>query len=151
MNAKEWTRTRSSCLMFSKPILPPYSSCSFSNSSAVQHLLWLDVPSDVSTTPLDPIQSLSGMVLRARHRPYKSALKTSMHMRLLTFFLNCLCIASSASFIVTPFRFRAETSRPNGKCRSIFLTGGVVSNFLRTVGSSTSCTEVLTFLDSASA
>lgn len=32
-----------------------------------------------------------------------------------TFFLNCLCIASSASLIVTPFRFLADTSRPSGK------------------------------------
>lgn len=33
--------------------------------------------------------------------------------------------------MVTPFRFRAVTSSPRGKCRSIFFTGGVVSIFLR--------------------
>lgn len=32
--------------------------------------------------------------------------------------------------MVTPFKFRAVTSRPRGKCRSILLTGGVVSGFL---------------------
>lgn len=32
-----------------------------------------------------------------------------------TFFLNCLWMASSASLMVTPFRFLAVTSRPNGK------------------------------------
>ena len=53
-----------------------------------------------------------------------------------TFFLNCLCIASNASLIVTPFRLRAVTSSPNGKCRSIFLTGGSVRNFLSTSFSS---------------
>ena len=32
-----------------------------------------------------------------------------------TFFLYCLCIASSASLIVTPLRFLAVTSSPMGK------------------------------------
>lgn len=63
-----------------------------------------------------------------------------------TFFLNCLWIASNASLIVTPFRFRAVTSSPRGKCRSIFLTGGVVSIFFRIVGSSTVLVDVLSFL-----
>jgi hypothetical protein len=54
-------------------------------------------------------------------------------------------MASSASLIVTPFRFRAETSRPSGKCRSIFLTGGVVRSFLRTAGSSIVLGDLLSF------
>ncbi len=64
----------------------------------------------------------------------------------ITFFLNCLCMASRASLIVTPFRFRAVTSRPSGKCRSIFLTGGLVRNFLSTSFSSSVAGEVLSFL-----
>lgn len=67
-----------------------------------------------------------------------------------TFFLNCLYIASRASLIVTPLRFRAVTSRPNGKCRSIFLTGGVVRNFLRASLSSTDEGDVLSFLEGRS-
>ena len=64
----------------------------------------------------------------------------------LTFFLNCLYIASSASFIVTPFRFRAVTSSPRGKWRSIFFTGGVVKNFFNASLSSSEPGEVLSFL-----
>lgn len=63
-----------------------------------------------------------------------------------TFFLNCLWIASSASLIVTPLRFRAVTSRPRGKWRSIFLTGGVVKNFLSVSFSSSVAGDVLSFL-----
>lgn len=63
-----------------------------------------------------------------------------------TLFLNCLWMASSASLIVTPLRFRAVTSSPSGKCRSIFLTGGSVSIFFRMSLSSTWDGEVLTFL-----
>ncbi len=48
--------------------------------------------------------------------------------------------------MVTPLRFRAVTSSPNGKCRSIFLTGGVVSSFLRISLSSTVEGDVLIFL-----
>ena len=55
-------------------------------------------------------------------------------------------MASNASLIVTPFRFRAVTSRPSGKCRSIFLTGGFVRCFFRASGSSTELVEVLSFL-----
>ena len=65
---------------------------------------------------------------------------------ILTFFLNCLWIASNASLIVTPFRFRAVTSSPSGKCRSIFLTGGVVKNFFKASFSSTVEGDVLSFL-----
>lgn len=36
-------------------------------------------------------------------------------VQLFTFFLNCLWMASSASLMVTPFRFRAVTSSPRGK------------------------------------
>ena len=63
-----------------------------------------------------------------------------------TLFLYCLWMASMASLMVTPLRFRAVTSRPRGKCRSIFLTGGVVSSFLRTSLSSIVEGEVLIFL-----
>lgn len=66
--------------------------------------------------------------------------------RVLTFFLNCLYMASSASFIVTPFRFRAVTSSPRGKWRSIFFTGGVVKNFFNASLSSNVAGEVLSFL-----
>lgn len=65
----------------------------------------------------------------------------------LTLFLNCLWMASSASLIVTPLRFRAVTSSPRGKWRSIFLTGGVVSIFLRCSLSSTVVGDVLIFLE----
>ena len=47
-------------------------------------------------------------------------------------------MASNASLIVTPFKFRAVTSSPRGKCRSIFLTGGSVSIFLRALFSGSS-------------
>src|SRR6266498_305283 len=55
-------------------------------------------------------------------------------------------MASSASLIVTPFMLRAVTSRPRGKCRSIFLTGGVVSIFFKVSGSPIEVGEVLSFL-----
>lgn len=48
--------------------------------------------------------------------------------------------------MVTPLRFRAVTSSPSGKCRSIFFTGGVVSSFLRISLSSTVEGDVLIFL-----
>jgi hypothetical protein len=48
--------------------------------------------------------------------------------------------------MVTPFRFRAVTSSPSGKWRSIFLTGGIVSIFLRASLSSRDDGEVLSFL-----
>lgn len=47
--------------------------------------------------------------------------------------------------MVTPFRFRAVTSRPSGKWRSIRLTGGVVRSFLRVSGSPMVAGEVLSF------
>lgn len=64
-----------------------------------------------------------------------------------TFFLNCLWMASSASLIVTPFRFRAVTSRPKGKCKSIFLTGGLTSFSLRISLSSMVFGDLLSFLE----
>ena len=67
---------------------------------------------------------------------------------MLTFFLNCLWMASSASFIVTPFRFLAVTSSPRGKCKSIFLTGGSVNIFLRYSLSSILVGDVFSFLPS---
>ena len=69
-----------------------------------------------------------------------------VHRQSLTFFLNCLWIASRASLMVTPLRFRAVTSRPSGKCRSIFLTGGSVSIFLRTSFSSSVAGDLLSRL-----
>ena len=62
------------------------------------------------------------------------------------FFLNCLWMASNASLIVTPLRLRAVTSRPKGKWRSIFLTGGVVRNFFSASLSSMVDGEVFSFL-----
>ncbi len=56
-------------------------------------------------------------------------------------------MASSASLIVTPLEFRAVTSRPSGKCRSILLTGGLTSFILRMSLSSTVDGDVLSFLD----
>ncbi len=55
-------------------------------------------------------------------------------------------MASKASLMVTPLRFLAVTSKPSGKRRSIFLIGGVVSNFLRMDASSTVAGDVLIFL-----
>lgn len=49
---------------------------------------------------------------------------------LLTFFFSGLWIASSASRMVTPFRFRAVTMMPVGNWRSILLIKGVVRGFL---------------------
>jgi hypothetical protein len=48
--------------------------------------------------------------------------------------------------IVTPFRLRAVTSRPSGKCRSTFLTRGKHNGFLSSSLSSTVAGEVLIFL-----
>lgn len=55
-------------------------------------------------------------------------------------------MASRASLIVTPFKFRAVTSRPKGKCKSIFFTGGVVRNFFKASLSSSVAGDVLSFL-----
>ena len=66
--------------------------------------------------------------------------------KLHAFFLNCLWIASSASLIVTPFRLRAVTSRPSGKCRSTFLTSGKHNGFFSASLSSTVDGEVFSFL-----
>lgn len=51
--------------------------------------------------------------------------------------------------MVTPFRFRAVTSSPRGKWRSIFLTGGLVKCFLRISFSSIVVGDVLIFLQAA--
>ena len=48
--------------------------------------------------------------------------------------------------MVTPFRFRAVTSSPRGKCKSIFLTGGVVRNFFSVSLSSNVAGDVFSFL-----
>ena len=64
----------------------------------------------------------------------------------LTLFLFGLCMASNASLMVTPLRFRATTVMPRGNSISIFLTGGVVSIFLRISLSSTDVEDELIFL-----
>lgn len=116
-------------------------------------------PLGVSTTLPYPTRSLPGRAGLARRRP-RYAMPVSIRLVMVmgnpsdadseiwrhTFFLNCLWIASSASFIVTPFRFRAVTSSPRGKCRSIFLTGGVVRSFLSASLSSTVDGDVFNFL-----
>jgi hypothetical protein len=53
--------------------------------------------------------------------------------------------------IVTPLMLRAVTSSPNGKCRSIFLIGGLQSSFFSQSLSSIVDGEVLIFLKSLSA
>lgn len=53
--------------------------------------------------------------------------------------------------MVTPFRFRAVTSSPRGKWRSIFLTGGVTRSLLRISLSSIVEGDVFSFLVYASA
>jgi hypothetical protein len=63
-----------------------------------------------------------------------------------TFFLYCLWMASSASLMVTPFMFRAVTSSPSGKCRSIFLMRGRQRGFFRMSLSSIVAGDVLIFL-----
>lgn len=72
--------------------------------------------------------------------------KVEMEWRL-ALFLNCLCMASRASLMVTPLRFLAVTSRPSGKWRSIFLIGGSVSSFFRISLSSIVEGDLLTFLE----
>ena len=49
--------------------------------------------------------------------------------------------------MVTPFELRAETSNPNGKCRSIFFTGGFTRYIFRISWSSIVDGEVLSFLE----
>lgn len=48
--------------------------------------------------------------------------------------------------MVTPFKFLAVTSSPRGKCRSIFLTGGLVRNFFKASLSSSVAGDVFSFL-----
>lgn len=69
-------------------------------------------------------------------------------MCVLTRFLNCLWMASNASLMVTPFMFRATTSRPSGKCRVIDLSLGSVSGSFSTDGSSTVVGDLFSFLES---
>lgn len=69
-------------------------------------------------------------------------------MCVLTRFLNCLWMASNASLMVTPFMFRATTSRPSGKCRVIDLSLGSVSGSFSTDGSSTVLGDLFSFLES---
>lgn len=56
-------------------------------------------------------------------------------------------MASMASLTVTPFGFLATTANPNGKCRSIFFTGGLTRCSLRMSVSSMDIGEVLNFLN----
>jgi hypothetical protein len=67
-------------------------------------------------------------------------------LEVLTRFLNCLWMASSASLMVTPFMFRAVTSRPSGKCRAMDLSLGSVSGSFKTSGSSTVDGDLFSFL-----
>lgn len=135
---------------------------SFWISSIQVHPPSSDVPPVSSMTPRDPIRSQPGLGYRFHRRPrYDSPLAVTSYslppplddgeqemdqVRYPTFFLNCLWIASSASLIVTPFRFRAVTSKPSGKCRSIFLTGGVTRYFFNASFSSKVDGEVFNFL-----
>jgi hypothetical protein len=67
-------------------------------------------------------------------------------LEVLTRFLNCLWMASSASLMVTPFMFRAVTSRPSGKCRAMDLSLGSVSGSFKTSESSTVDGDLFNFL-----
>ena len=66
---------------------------------------------------------------------------------ILTRFLNCLWMASSASLMVTPFMFRAVTSNPSGKCRAMDLSLGSVRGSFKTDGSSTVLGDLFSFLE----
>ena len=111
-----------------------------------------DVPPASSTTLPCPTRSLPVRVVPIHRRPMGRLVLAAKLLELtgtwqsFTFFLNCLWMASSASLMVTPFIFRAVTSRPRGKCRSIFFTGGLVRYFLSTSFSSMVAGDVLSFL-----
>jgi hypothetical protein len=102
---------------------------------------------------MGPTRNRLGMASRTRHLP---AAEISMLLgttadadgkkEILTRFLNCLWMASNASLMVTPFMFRATTSRPSGKCRVIFLTLGRHNGSFRTAGSSTLVGDSFSFL-----
>ena len=49
--------------------------------------------------------------------------------------------------MVTPFMFRAVTSRPSGKCRAMDLSLGSVSGIFKTDGSSTVDGDLFSFLE----
>lgn len=105
----------------------------------------------LSTILLCPTRSLRVQEALTHRRPSYSHWSASSYpwrhyFDICTFFLNCLYIASSASLTVTPFRFRAVTSSPSGKWRSIFLTGGLVRNFLSASLSSSVAGDVFSFL-----
>ena len=51
--------------------------------------------------------------------------------------------------MVTPFMFRAVTSRPSGKCRAMDLSLGSVSGSFSTAGSSTVVGDLFSFLERA--
>lgn len=108
-----------------------------------------DVRWALSTILPCPTRSLRVQEALTHHRPGYSHLSAFSYLRIFslhTFFLNCLYIASSASLTVTPFRFRAVTSRPSGKWRSIFFTGGLVRNFFSASLSSSVAGDVFSFL-----
>jgi len=133
----------------------PFPSCPSSSSCSTPVLPSSGVQSTVSTTLPCPIRNLRGQGVPARRPPmHRYSLASTLNMAITSgrkmsyhaFFLNCLWMASNASLMVTPFRFRAVTSRPSGKCRSIFLTGGSVRNFLRTSFSSSVAGDLLSRL-----
>lgn len=108
-----------------------------------------DVRWALSTILPCPTRSLRVQEALTHHRPGYSHLSAYSYLRIFnlhTFFLYCLYIASSASLTVTPFKFRAVTSRPSGKWRSIFFTGGLVRNFFSASLSSSVAGDVFSFL-----
>lgn len=135
---------------------PPFLSCPSSCQHWTPGLPSSDEQSALSTILLCPTQSPQEQEVPIRRQPIRprssaSSSAQSAHMEKAehkhTFFLNCLWIASNASLMVTPFRFRAVTSSPNGKWRSIFLTGGSVRCFFRTSLSSSVAGDVLSRLN----
>lgn len=142
--------------------LPSCSSSSCRHRNRSRWVLIAGGRPTVSMTRPCPIQSQPSKACRVRHRPVrrqhthsttrvperlgKRTHKKNTWNSLRTRFLYALWMASRASLIVTPFRLRAVTSLPNGKCRSIFLTGGLVNGSFRIAGSSTVAELLLIFL-----
>lgn len=128
-------------------ILPWPSSWTFCLEVPVGRSLSGEPPSESSTRPC-PTRSQRGRGYRVRRPPSGglSIIRVRLTGGQLTFFLNCLWMASSASLMVTPLEFRAVTSNPRGKWRSIFLTGGLMRRSLRMSLSSMVLGEVFSFL-----
>lgn len=167
-NTTKWSRVtigyRHRCgWAWSFVTLPP---CWPSSSSCCRRILptllagFGDGLPGVSTTPPCPIQSQLGMASLVRHRPRQSMVSIICQVipivdapgqagyqdKRHTRFLYALWMASRASLMVTPLRFRAVTSIPRGKCKSILLTGGLVRCSFKIEGSSTVEELLLIFL-----